>query len=111
MKGEDIGSLKIYSISNNNTEYLIYSKSSTQVNEWKRALVRMRAEDYDYDFKIAVDSVNAKPLYGHIGFDEVSLLIGACPRLNSFICTFEDDVCSKIYFILIILKKYRIKLI
>jgi hypothetical protein len=94
MEGIDIGSLKIYAINNQN-ETLIYSKSSTQVNEWKRALVRMNSVDFDFDFNLAVDSVNGKALDGHIGFDEVSLLVGYCPKLNSYICTFEDDLCSK----------------
>jgi hypothetical protein len=96
MKGVDIGSLKIYSVTNQK-ETLIYSKSSTQVNEWKRALIRMNAVDYDSDFYLAVDSVNGKALDGHIGFDEVALLVGTCPKFNSYICTFEDDICGKKY--------------
>lgn len=94
MEGVDIGSLKIYSVTSQN-ETLIYSKSSTQVNEWKRALVRMNSVDYDSDFQLAVDSVNGKALDGHIGFDDISLLLGICPKLNSYICSFEDDICSK----------------
>ena len=96
-KGLDIGSLKMYAINNNdNAETLIFAKYGTQVDDWKQVFIRMKSEDFNYNFSIAVDAISGKPYNGHIGFDDISLLTGPCPELN-FVCDFEENDCSKNY--------------
>jgi hypothetical protein len=45
---------------------LIYAKYATQVDDWKLALLKLSSIDYDYDFRIAIDSITGRPLNGNL---------------------------------------------
>ncbi|XP_071486324.1 MAM and LDL-receptor class A domain-containing protein 1-like [Diadema antillarum] len=88
MFGGDIGSLNFYML-DGSTERLIWTKSRTQANEWRRGqhIITSTA-----GYELVIEGVIGPSWLGDISIDDVSLESGDCPA--SMECDFETGLCD-----------------
>ena len=99
MFGADIGTLNVYTqlvTANlkNVTSTLVWTKSATQGNEWRRAvqtLYNLNATDI-YGWRLGFEGVVGRSYLGDIALDDILLSQSACPPSRG--CDFELNLCD-----------------
>lgn len=99
MFGSDIGTLNVLTqlvpVSLQNvTSTVVWTKSGTQGNQWRRALqtlYNLNGSDA-YGWRVAFEGIVGKGYLGDIALDDIFISQSACPP--SRVCDFELGLCD-----------------
>ena len=99
MFGADIGTLNVYTqlVKSNIIDFtstLVWTKSGTQGNQWRRAVQTISyLNDTDvYGWRVAFEGIVGESYLGDIALDDILLGQNACPP--SRVCDFELNLCD-----------------
>lgn len=99
MFGSDIGTLNVLTqlvpVSlQNATSTLVWTKSGTQGNNWRRGLQTLKNLNGTdaYGWRIAFEGIVGKGYLGDIALDDIFISQAACPPTRG--CDFELDLCD-----------------
>ena len=93
MFGEDVGNLTLkYQHGENDNENIIWRKSGTQGEKWRKGSVQI--PNLEEPYNLIIDGTVGATEFGNIAIDDITVEFQACPIDEAQTCNFENDFCS-----------------